>query len=57
MKSCSECIRVDKDCAYCTDQVSCLGHPAPLLSTLHPAVESTPTAQPPAGQVWENRPR
>lgn len=23
MKSCTECIRVDKDCAYCTDQVSC----------------------------------
>ena len=23
MKSCTECIRVDKDCAYCTDEVCC----------------------------------
>lgn len=28
MKSCTECVRVDKDCAYCTDEVSSAGWPA-----------------------------
>lgn len=43
MKSCTECIRVDKSCAYCTDEVSYCRqafwaslsyHPAPLAPPL-----------------------
>lgn len=33
VKSCTECIRVDKDCAYCTDQVSGR-RPTPHLGAL-----------------------
>ena len=60
VESCTECIRVDKDCAYCTDEVCCcparaasptyVPHPWALAkSTL-----ATPLAQPQARWEWEN---
>lgn len=30
VKSCTECIRVDRDCAYCVDEVSCCRLPWPV---------------------------
>ena len=48
VKSCTECIRVDRNCAYCTDEVSCC-HPPALLSPA-PAQPRSPKCAPhPAG--------
>lgn len=55
VRSCTECIRVDKDCAYCTDEVCCCpaGPPPPPA---HPPLGSgrvhiCPTLGPALGQL------
>lgn len=66
VKSCTECIRVDKDCAYCTDEVSLPSSPGATSPTcvsasprptpaLDKSTQAIPSAQPQARQVWENR--
>lgn len=60
MESCTECIRVDKDCAYCTDEVCCCpargASPtyAPHPWALAKSTLATPSAQPRARREWEN---
>lgn len=52
VKSCTECIRVDKDCAYCTDEVSrrppaCLPEPAGGRPHCLPDLGALPCHAPP----------
>lgn len=62
VKSCTECIRVDKDCGYCTDEVSgrrpaafsSRGHLptwAPCLATPHPGSSHVHTGHT-LGRCW-----
>lgn len=44
VRSCTECIRVDRHCAYCTDEVSCRRLPALLSSA--PAQPGSPKCTP-----------
>lgn len=48
VRSCTECIRVDKDCAYCMDEVS--GRPRACL--LHPGPPPQPACPPHHAPPW-----